>query len=117
MPFWCWGRISPRQRPCWPLTLRQLVHRKAARIAEKVRLPAWNDAGIREIAQQEKENLFIAAPYATKLDDVALKTLQAAPDDLARFGAVVAHVLTPDLPAVTGLPSEHIAGGKRSPGP
>ena len=60
------GRISPRQRPLLALTLRQLVHRKAARIAEKVRLPAWNDAGIREIAQQEKENLFIAAPYAHK---------------------------------------------------
>ena len=38
-----------------------------------------------------------------------LKTLRAAPDDLARFGAAVARMLNPDLPAVTGLPPEHIA--------
>jgi NADH-quinone oxidoreductase subunit G len=88
------------------LTLRQLVHRKAARIAAKVRLPAWNASGIREVIQQEKESLFIATPYATKLDDVALKYLRAAPGDLAHFGFAVANFLNPDAPAGLNLPAE-----------
>jgi NADH-quinone oxidoreductase subunit G len=100
------GEDLTQTAPLLALTLRQLVHRKAARIAAKVRLPAWNAAGIREVVQQEKESLFIATPYATKLDDVALKSLQAAPDDLARFGFAVANFLNLDAPSVPDLSAE-----------
>jgi NADH-quinone oxidoreductase subunit G len=100
------GEDLTQTAPLLALTLRQLVHRKAARIAAQVRIPAWNAAGIREVAQQEKENLFIATPYATKLDDVALKSLRAAPGDLARFGFAVANLLGADVSGVGDLPAE-----------
>ena len=100
------GEDLTQTAPLLALTLRQLVHRKAARIAAKMRIPAWNAAGIREVVQQEKERLFIATPYATKLDDVALKCLRAAPDELARFGFAVANSLNRDAPAVPDLAAE-----------
>ena len=100
------GEDLTQTAPLLALTLRQLVHRKAARIAEKVRIPVWNAAGIREVVQQEKERLFIATPYATKLDDVALKSLRAAPDELARFGFAVANFLNPHVPAPPDLSAE-----------
>jgi len=92
--------------PLLALALRQLIHRKAARVAQRVKLPRWNDAGIREVVQNEKEMLFIATPHSTRLDDAALKTWRAAPDDLIRLGFAVAAALNPQAPAVTNLPAE-----------
>jgi NADH-quinone oxidoreductase subunit G len=89
--------------PVLALTLRQLIHRKAAKVAERVKLPGWNDAGIREVVQNEKEMLFIATPYSTRLDDAALKTWRASPGDLARLGFAIAAALKPAAsPALKG---------------
>jgi NADH-quinone oxidoreductase subunit G len=48
----------------------------------------------------------MATPYATKLDDAALKILRAPSDDLARFGFAVANFLNPDAPAVPDTSAE-----------
>ncbi len=100
------GEDVAETAPLLALTLRQLVHRKAAKVAERVKLPRWNDAGIREVAQDEKELLFIATPNSSRLDDAALKTWQAAPDDLIRLGFAVAAVLRPEAPAPSNPPAE-----------
>jgi NADH-quinone oxidoreductase subunit G len=100
------GEDLTQTAPLLALTLRQLVHYKAARIAAKVHIPVWNAAGIREVVQQEKGRLFMATPFATKLDDAALKYLRAAPDELARFGFAVAKFLNPDVPVAPDLSAE-----------
>ena len=100
------GEDLTQTAPLLALTLRQLSRRRAARAAGEKQVPAWNDAGVREVAQQEKAKLFIATVAAGKLDDAALRCLRAAPDDLARFGFAVAHFLSPDAPAVPGLSAE-----------
>jgi NADH-quinone oxidoreductase subunit G len=100
------GEDVANTAPLLALTLRQLVHRKAAKVAERVKLPRWNDAGIREVVQNEKEMLFIATPYRTRLDDTAVKTWRGAPEDLARLGFAVAGALRPEAPAVSELPPE-----------
>jgi NADH-quinone oxidoreductase subunit G len=56
--------------------------------------------------QDELGPLFIASPYATKLDNVATATFRAAPDDIARLGFAVAHAIDIDAPKVLGLPDE-----------
>ncbi len=94
------GEDVTNTAPILALDLRQLVHRQAARLAESMRIPLWNDAGIREIVQNEREALFIATPQATKLDEVAAGTHRAAPDDLARLGFAVAAVIDPAAPPV-----------------
>ncbi|MGW8252105.1 MAG: molybdopterin-dependent oxidoreductase, partial [Anaerolineales bacterium] len=106
------GEDLTNTAPMMALFLRQLVHRKASQVAEKFDIPEWNDIAIREIIQHEKESLYIAAPTATKLDDIARQTFQAAPDDIARLGYAIAHALDADAPAVEGLPesADRLAG-------
>ena len=103
--------------PLLALNLRQLVHRQAARTAKQVQIPDWNDAGIREVVQDEKETLFVATPQATDLDDVAMTTHRAAPADLARLGFAVTAAIdasaatAADLSADESALAENIARG------
>jgi NADH-quinone oxidoreductase subunit G len=92
--------------PMLALALRQSVRRQPMKLAERLHIPAWDDVAVREVVQQQKGPLFIAAPYHTRLDDVATQTYHAAPDDLARLGFAVAQALNPEAPPVMGLPDE-----------
>jgi NADH-quinone oxidoreductase subunit G len=92
--------------PMLALALRQSVRRQPMKLAERLHIPAWDDAAVRQAVQQQKGPLFIAAPYHTRLDDVATQTYHAAPDDLARLGFAVAQALSPEAPPVMGLPDE-----------
>jgi NADH-quinone oxidoreductase subunit G len=103
------GEDLTNTAPRLALSLRQLVHRKAARIAGQIDIPEWNDVAIREVVQHEKETLFIVTPYHTKLDDVAMRTYRAAPEDLARLGFAIAHALNAEAPPVPDLPDEECA--------
>ena len=94
------GEDVTNTAPLLALNLRQLVHRQAARLAESMRIPPWNDAGIREVVQNEKESMYIATPRATRLDEVAAGTHRAAPADLARLGFAVAAAIDSSAPAV-----------------
>jgi NADH-quinone oxidoreductase subunit G len=89
--------------PIMALRLRQTVRQAPMQIAAKLHIPEWLDHSVREAVQDAKGPLFIASPYATKLDDIAAATHRAAPDDLARLGFAVAHAIDPSAPAVTGL--------------
>jgi NADH-quinone oxidoreductase subunit G len=103
------GEDVTNTAPVLALNLRQLVSRKAARIMDRVNIHHWNDAPIREVAQYEKAMLYIATPCGTRLDDVALKTFHAPPDELARLGFAVASILDPAAPAVPDLSEEQRA--------
>jgi NADH-quinone oxidoreductase subunit G len=88
------------------LRLRQSVRKAPMEIAAKLHIPEWLDQSVREVVQDAKGPLFIASPYATKLDDIAKETYRAAPDDLARLGFAVAHAVDSSAPEVTGLSQE-----------
>ena len=64
---------------------------------------------MREVIQQEKGPLFIAATHATGLDEIAARTYHGSPDDLARLGFAVAHALDPTAPAVPDSGKELIS--------
>jgi NADH-quinone oxidoreductase subunit G len=89
--------------PIMALRLRQAVRQAPMQIAAQLHIPEWLDHSVREAVQNAKGPLFIASPYATKLDDIAAATYRAAPDDLARLGFAVAHAIDPSAPEVTGL--------------
>ena len=92
--------------PRLALSLRQAVRQKSLEIADKLKVPRWQDAGVRDAAQQQKSPLFIATPDATRLDDVAMRTFRAIPDDIARLGLAVAHEIDETAPEVRDLPEE-----------
>jgi NADH-quinone oxidoreductase subunit G len=100
------GEDLTNTAPIMALRLRQSVRQAPMRIADSFRIPEWLDHAVREAVQDQKGPLFIASPYATKLDAVATGVHRAAPDDLARLGFAVAHAIDPSSPAVDGLPQE-----------
>lgn len=94
--------IAPRMA----LSLRQSVRHRSLRLAEKLKIPLWQDHGVREAGQDEKSPVFIATPCATRLDDIAETCYRAAPDDLARLGFAVAHALDSSAPEPEGLTAD-----------
>jgi NADH-quinone oxidoreductase subunit G len=74
-------------------------YRNAARLAESVQLPEWDDAGVRQFAQDAKPRLFIATPFSTKLDDIAEAVFHRSPDDLAVLGFAVQSALSANTPS------------------
>jgi NADH-quinone oxidoreductase subunit G len=99
------GEDVTQTAPLLALNMRRMRYGKSARIASGFQLPEWNDAAAQEIAQLQTPALFIATPYPTRLDDAALRTFHAAPDDLVRLGFAVLAALDPDvvpMPDVNG---------------
>lgn len=66
--------------PRFALALRQAVRNRASQMATEARIPLWQDAAVRELAQSELSPLFILSPQGTRLDDVATDTLLAITD-------------------------------------
>jgi|HubBroStandDraft_6_1064221.scaffolds.fasta_scaffold01943_6 NADH-quinone oxidoreductase subunit G len=92
--------VAPRMA----LAVRQSVRQQPMEVAKKLNIPLWMDYGVRDAMQGAKGPLYIATPYATRLDDVATATFHAAPDDLARLGFAVAHALDSRAPAADNFP-------------
>lgn len=92
--------VAPRMA----LSVRQSVRQQPMEIAKKLKIPLWMDHGVRDATQGAKGPLYIATPYATRLDEVATATFHAAPDDLARLGFAVAHALDSRAPSLQDFP-------------
>jgi len=103
------GEDLTNTAPMMALYLRQSVRRKPMAVVNELRIPGWLDAAVRGAVQGNKGPLFIAAPIAAGLDDVATETYHAAPDDIARLGFAVAHELDTQAPAVVDLPADRHA--------
>jgi NADH-quinone oxidoreductase subunit G len=96
------GEDITNTAPRVALALRQSVRNKAYEMAAELRLETWQDAAIRNLAQDRLSPLYIASVADTRLDDVAERRISLAPQDIARFGAAVSARIsggaTPDLP-------------------
>lgn len=84
------GEDITHTAPRIALALRQSVRNKAYAMAAELRLEPWMDAAVRNLAQQQRSPLFIAAVTDTRLDDIAETTVQLAPDNIARLASAVA---------------------------
>jgi len=94
------GEDVTRTAPLMALNLRRMRYRRAAGIAAQFRLPDWNDAAVRDIAQLHRPALFIASPFPTQLDNEARRTLRADPDDLVRLARALTAALDPGAAAM-----------------
>ncbi|HEY9528416.1 MAG TPA: NADH-quinone oxidoreductase subunit NuoG, partial [Anaerolineales bacterium] len=100
------GEDLTNTAPMMALAVRQAVRQKPLEEISKASIPQWHDAAAREIIQDKKGPLFIASVSETKLHEVATGVYHAAPDDIARLGYAVAHLLDPSLPVVNNLSEE-----------
>jgi NADH-quinone oxidoreductase subunit G len=100
------GEDLTNYAPMAAFALRQAVRVKPTQEALKIGIPNWNELAIREVVQDTKGPLYIATYAATRLDDVAARTLHAGSGEIALLGFAVAHVLDPKAPAVAELTDE-----------
>ncbi|HMV70577.1 MAG TPA: NADH-quinone oxidoreductase subunit NuoG [Pseudomonadales bacterium] len=94
------GEDPTMTAPRVALALRQAVRGKAVELAAQRRIHAWQAEALAVIGQDERHPLFIAAVDATRLDDVAQRTLRVDPERIAQIGLAIAHALDPAAPAI-----------------
>src|SRR5260221_3340036 len=100
------GEDITNTAPMLALAVRQAARVQSMNDVAKANIPDWNDAAARELIQDKKGPVFSATIHNTKLDDVATQTYYAAPDDIARLGFAVAHILDNEVPDVPHYPEE-----------
>jgi NADH-quinone oxidoreductase subunit G len=81
--------VAPRMA----LALRQIHRREGERLAAAMKIPPWNDAAVKDIAQGAKAPLFLATPFETRLDDAASELFREPPAEIARLGFAVAEAV------------------------
>jgi NADH-quinone oxidoreductase subunit G len=97
------GEDLPNVAPRLALAVRQAVRQRSFEHARRHHIPVWLDQAVRNLAQDERSPLFVFTPFATRLDDVATIAGRTAPDDMARLGFAVAHVIDASMPDVANL--------------
>ena len=103
------GEDVTNTAPRIALALRQSVRNRAYQLADSARIPHWQDAAVREIAQHERSPLYLFASGATRLDDVMEAAIIDTPSGLARHGFALAHRIHADAPATSGEGGENAA--------
>jgi NADH-quinone oxidoreductase subunit G len=71
--------------------------------ARNLGIDPWNDAAVTELGRRSPQPLFIITVSPSKLDDTACFVRRAPPDEVARLGFAVAHILDRGAPEVAGL--------------
>jgi NADH-quinone oxidoreductase subunit G len=91
------------------LALRQAARGKIQELGARKSVPDWQVIALADLAQKERNPVFIVTPEVTRLDDIACKTWQAAHEDIARLGLSIANLLDGSAPKVEGLSAESLA--------
>ena len=83
------------------LALRQSTRNRAEQLAIAARIPVWQDAAVRELAQDEKSPLYILSGYETRLNDVACGGHIDSINNLVKLTMAIANKISADAPAST----------------
>lgn len=83
------GEDVTNTAPMMALALRQAAKALPNQKAFDLRIQHWNDAAIREVVQGETGPFFIAAPYATKLDEIATNTYFGNTNNLLQLARLI----------------------------
>ena len=87
------GEDITHTAPRMALSLRQTVRQEARRLADEARIPFWQDAAVRELAQQAKSPLYILHPCSTDLDDISAAVHHGKPSELTVLVSAIASLL------------------------
>lgn len=104
------GEDLTQTAPRAALALRQLARRQPMEISDRLGIPRWNDAAVREVVQEARGPLFVATPFQTKLEDAARETFHGSLQDIGKLGFAVAKAIAAGSPSAdSGDPAERIA--------
>jgi len=90
------GEDITNTAPMMALAVRQAARQKPMKVAQDLRLPQWHDMAVRELIQEQKGPVYLAATYPTRLDDISTKSFYGSPDDLVLLANAVARNLDPE---------------------
>lgn len=93
------GEDLTNTAPMIALALRQATRNVPNEVAKKKGIPLWNDAPVRDLAQDAKSPVYIATPYKDGLDEIAKTTFRGSYADIANLGSAVASSLNNKTPA------------------
>ncbi len=113
------GEDTTNHAPRLALAIRQATRNEALQLAREARIPLWQDAAVRKLAQDARSPLFILTPGEDRLDDVG-KGCRLHPDQIAAAGYNIAHAISSGFEASIDVPLdvEDIArtlGGAKKP--
>jgi len=97
------GEDVTNTAPRLALALRQSVRNLAKKMAREMRIAHWQDEAVRVLAQDRLSPLYIVAMAGSRLDDIAKKTINLSPSDIARFGFAIAAEIDSSYPKVDGI--------------
>ena len=100
------GEDVANSAPRLALAIRQATRNRALADAAALKIAPWQDAAVRELAQEARSPLFVLAASGTGLDELAEILVRRTPADIARLGFAIAHALEPAAPPVSGLVDE-----------
>ncbi len=75
------------------LALRQAARGKSLEMTREKKVPDWQAESAADIAQHERNPIFVATPAATGFDDIAQLALRLAPEAIAQLGFAVANAI------------------------
>ncbi|MDG2392279.1 MAG: NADH-quinone oxidoreductase subunit NuoG [Thalassotalea sp.] len=88
------GEDVTQTAPRIALALRQSVRNAGLIIADRLRIPRWQDEAVRTAAGKTLSPLFIAQVSQSKLDDVASNISYSSADDIALIAKAISDKLT-----------------------
>jgi NADH-quinone oxidoreductase subunit G len=83
------GEDITNTAPRVALALRQAVRNKSFELAEQLGLPRWQDAAVRNLAQDQRSPMVIVSTLDSRLDDVASQLITLTPEGIADFANAV----------------------------
>ena len=86
--------------PMIALAVRQAVRNLPFEEAKQKGIPLWNDAPVRELAQDTRSPLFLATQFDDSLDEIATKVFRATNKDIAGLGFSIARKLDKKAPEI-----------------
>lgn len=97
------GEDLTQTSPRIALALRQSVRNAGLEVADKLRIPRWQDEAVRTAAGKTLTPLFICDVGASKLDDVASKVNYSSPEDIAMIAQAINATLSHHKSQVNSL--------------
>ena len=87
------GEDLTNTAPMVALAVRQASRNKSHEEAVKKGIPLWNDAPVRELAQEEKSMVYILNPFLDKLNDISAHSFTGSYKDISNLGYAIANKL------------------------
>jgi NADH-quinone oxidoreductase subunit G len=106
------GEDVTQTAPRIALALRQSVRNKAYALAAELKLAPWQDAAVRNLAQDQRSPLDSFISGDSKLDDIARHCSHCSPEDIAGHADAIAAAIRAGTSSQTAVgTSSHTADG------